>query len=58
MNVSFTNKYDEKLNFNSTFSRFKDFPSTEDLSNVEDIYMEEICDELVEDIFNKSVVNW
>ena len=54
VNVSFTNKYDEKLNFNSTFSRFKDFPSTEDLSTVEDIYMEEICDELVEDIFNKS----
>ena len=58
VNVSFTNKYDEKLNFNSTFTRFKDFPSTEDLSTVEDIYMEEICDELVEDIFNKSVVNW
>ena len=58
VSVTFTNKYDEKLNFNSTFSRFKDFPSTEDLSNVEDIYMEEICDELIEDIFNKSVVNW
>ena len=58
VNVSFTNKYDEKLNFNSTFNRFKDFPSTEDLSSVEDIYMEEICDELIEDIFNKSVVNW
>ena len=58
VNVSFTNKYNEKLNFNSTFSRFKDFPSTEDLSSVEDIYMEEICDELVEDIFNKSLVNW
>lgn len=58
VDVSFTNKYDEKLNFNSTFSRFKDFPSTEDLSSVEDIYMEEICDELIEDIFNKSLVNW
>ena len=58
VNVSFTNKYDEKLNFNSTFSRYKDFPSTEDLNSVEDIYMQEICDELVEDIFNKSVVNW
>ena len=58
VNISFTNKYDEQLNFNSNFSRFKDFPSTEDLSSVEDIYMEEICDELIEDIFNKSLVNW
>ena len=58
VNVSFINKFDDKLNFNTTFSRFKDFPSSENLSLVEDIYMEEICDELVEDVFNKSVVNW
>jgi len=56
--VKFTNKTDEKLNFNTTFSRYKDFPADEDLSNVEESYMEEICEELVEDIFNKSVVNW
>ena len=31
VNVSFTNKFDDKLNFNSTFSRFKDFPSSENL---------------------------
>lgn len=56
--VSFINKFDEKLSFNSSFSRYKDFPAEEDLSSVEDIYMEQICDEIVEDIFNKSVVNW
>ena len=52
------NIFDEKMNFNSNFVRYKDFPSDEDLSIVEDIYMREICDELVEDIFNQSVVNW
>ena len=56
--VKFVNKFDEKINFNSTFSRYKDFPADEDLSQVEETYMEEICIELVEDIFNKSVVNW
>ena len=56
--VSFVNIFDEKMNFNSNFVRYKDFPSDEDLSIVEDIYMREICDELVEDIFNRSVVNW
>ena len=56
--VSFVNIFDEKMNFNSNFVRYKDFPSEEDLSIVEDIYMQEICDELVEDIFNKAVINW
>ncbi len=56
--VSFINKFDEKLSFNSSFIRYKDFPAEEDLSSVEDIYMEQICDEIVEDVFNKSVVNW
>ena len=56
--VSFINIFDEKMNFDSNFVRYKDFPADEDLSVVEDIYMQEICDELVEDIFNKSVVNW
>ena len=56
--VKFVNKFDDKINFNSTFSRYKDFSAEEDLSEVEEIYMEEICSELVEDIFNKSVVNW
>lgn len=56
--VSFINKFEEKLSFKSIFSRYKDFPAEEDLSSVEDIYMEQICDEIVEDVFNKSVVNW
>jgi len=56
--VKFVNKFDEKLNFNTTFSRYKDFPAEEDLNSVEEIYMEQICNEIVEDIFNKSVVNW
>ena len=56
--VSFINKFDNKLSFNYSFSRYKDFPADEDLSSVEDIYMKLICDEIVVDVFNKSVVNW
>lgn len=56
--VNFVNKFDEKLNFISTFSRYKDYPVEENFSSVEEIYMEEICNELVEDIFNRAVVNW
>ena len=46
------------MNFNTTFSRYRDFPANEDLSSIEETLMEEICNELVEDIFNKAIVNW
>ena len=58
VNVKFINKIDHKMNFHTTFSRYRDFPANEDLSTLEEILIEDICDELVEDIFNKSVVNW
>lgn len=56
--VKFVNNIDHKMNFHTTFMRYRDFPANEDLSTLEEILMEDICDELVEDIFNKSVVNW
>jgi hypothetical protein len=54
----FVNKYDPKSNYESSFSRYKDYSSSQDLRQVEDGLIDEITNELVEDIFNKSVVNW
>ena len=56
--IDFLNKQNEELNFNQTFSRYKDYESTQNLSDIEDILIAEITNELVEDIFNKAVVNW
>ena len=56
--VDFSNKQNEELNFNQTFSRYKDYESSQNLSDIEDILIAEITNELVEDIFNKAVVNW
>ncbi|MHC1708709.1 MAG: LptE family protein [Bacteroidales bacterium] len=58
VNVRFTNKYAENQNFESTFSRFVDFPSSSSLSSVQESLIEEINKALAEDIFNKSVANW
>ncbi len=58
VNVRFVNKYDPKSNFESSFSRYKDYASSQDLRQVEDGLIDEISNELIEDIFNKSVVNW
>ena len=56
--VDFSNKQNEELNFNQTFSRYKDYEGSQNLSDIEDILIAEITNELVEDIFNKAVVNW
>lgn len=56
--IDFSNKQNEELNFNQTFSRYKDYESSQNLSDIEDVLIIEITNELVEDIFNKAVVNW
>jgi hypothetical protein len=56
--VSFTNRFDPKANFEQSFSRFKDYAASRDFSSVEQSLTDEIVNELCEDIFNKSVVNW
>lgn len=58
VNVRFVNKYSPKDNYESVFSRYEDYPSSQNLSSVEDGLIVLISEALVEDIFNKSVVNW
>jgi len=58
VNVKFTNILDEKQNFEQTFSRYEDYLSSQNLSAVEATLIKDIDDMLVEDIFNKTVVNW
>ena len=56
--VDFTNIYENEYNFSHTFSRYRDYESSQNFSEIEEILIEEITNELIEDIFNKSVVNW
>lgn len=56
--VIFTNRFDEKQNFETTFTRYEDYESSRALSEVEDQLMAEIIEALVQDVFNSSVVNW
>ncbi|MCF8327487.1 MAG: hypothetical protein K9I29_04265 [Bacteroidales bacterium] len=56
--VKFRNRYDEESNFETTFTRYEDFDSSQNLSAVEDQLVEQISEYLIDDIFNKSVVNW
>jgi hypothetical protein len=58
VSVRFTNKKDEKQNFESSFSRYEDFDASKRLSEVEESLIGTITDYLAQDIFNKAVVNW
>lgn len=58
VNVRFTNKFEEKDNFEQRFSRYIDYDSSRNLSEVEQDLVKQINEVLVEDIFNKAVVNW
>ncbi|HSV88064.1 MAG TPA: LptE family protein [Bacteroidales bacterium] len=56
--VNFINEYVPEQNFERSFSRFWDYPSTRSLSEVEDEAITIISEALVEDIFNQAVVHW
>jgi len=58
VNVKFVNKTDTKQNWETTFTRYRDYSSSFNLAAVQDGLIKEITDDLVQDIFNKAVVNW
>jgi hypothetical protein len=56
--VKFTNRKNEKQNWESEFVRYQSYSTTQNLNSVQDQLIKEINDMLVQDIFNKAVVNW
>lgn len=56
--VRFSNHIDDTKDFEQTFSRYEDYPSDQDLNSVQESLTTTIIDQLVEDIFNKALVNW
>jgi hypothetical protein len=56
--VKFTNSVDPNLNFEQSFTRYEDYNSNQDLSQVEKELSDKIVELLIEDIFNKAFVNW
>lgn len=58
VNVRFFNKFDESKNFETKFSAYEDYPSEQDFDAVQNSLITTIIELLVDDIFNKAVVNW
>jgi hypothetical protein len=58
VHVNFVNQKHPDNSFETNFTHYEDFESSKSLTQVEDQLVEEISTKLIDDIFNKSVVNW
>ncbi|MEG0559371.1 MAG: LptE family protein [Muribaculaceae bacterium] len=56
--VKYMNSKEPAQDVDQTFSAYKDFTSTELLTDVQDELCNQICDELVDLIFNATLGNW
>lgn len=56
--VKYTNTIEKEKSFERTFSKFADYPSSQDLFAIEDQLIDDINDQLTQDIFNASLGNW
>ncbi|MDE5744809.1 MAG: hypothetical protein K2H84_04005 [Paramuribaculum sp.] len=56
--VKYTDNKQDKNDLDQTFSAYRDFDSSEMLNDVQDQLCQEICQELVIQIFNATLGNW
>ncbi len=58
VSVVFINTKETNFSYEQSFSSYRDYEASRNLSSVEAGLVKEITDELVEQIFNKAVANW
>jgi hypothetical protein len=56
--IKFTNAADPKMDFDQTFSRFREYSSSMTIDAAAQQYSTEMVEQLCDDIFNKAFVNW
>ena len=58
--VKFSNSKDSKLDFDQEFTKFTDYPSTQnqDAAERSEKFKKDIITDLLEEIFNKAFVSW
>ncbi len=58
VHVKFVSRFDEKANYDRTFSAYEDFPAAQDLPSVEQGLCTAILEKIIEQVFNAAVANW
>lgn len=58
LRVKYVNIFNEENSYDQSFTRYQDYSSALNLSDVEAGLSEEIVKMLIEDVFNRAFVNW
>jgi hypothetical protein len=58
VSVKYTNRFDAGKSFEQNFTRFADFSSTKNITDLEPDLVQDIYKQLTEDIFNRAFNNW
>ncbi|MAE09049.1 MAG: hypothetical protein CL661_09860 [Bacteroidetes bacterium] len=58
INARFTNKFEPDKDYETKFTQFYDYSSTEDLNSIKEQLIDELSTNLAQDIFDKAVINW
>jgi hypothetical protein len=58
VSVKYTCAFDEKKNFEQTFTRYADYKSSESFSSVEEALIRDINEQLTQDIFTRALNDW
>lgn len=58
VDINYMNAIKPEDNFSQSFTRFANYPSTTDISQVQDDLMDEIFEQIAQDIYNKAFSNW
>jgi len=56
--VKFTNTKDEESSFDSSFSHYEIYSIDENYDAIEADLLKKITDKIIDDVFNKALVNW
>ncbi len=58
VHIDFVNELEPAQNFSKAFTRFQDYASTASLSDVQDVLLADITDQLAQDIIQASIGTW
>lgn len=58
VSVKYSCAFDEKKNFEQSFTRYSDYNSSQSLSAVESELIQQINEQLTQDIFNRALNDW
>lgn len=56
--IQYKNTLEEDLSFEKSFTKYADFPASQNLFSVQESLWQSINDQLIQEIYNASVGNW